>query len=490
LNPERIDSSAQGIEAADLELHDITRRFGNVVALDQASLTVRKGSIHALLGENGAGKTTLMRVAFGLIRPDSGSIHVRGRRVSFASPADAISAGIGMVHQQFSLVPQMTVAENVALGGRGTFDAGQVARRIETIGNRMGMHLDPFARVATLTSSERQKLEIVRTFAHDATILILDEPTAVLTPGDIGDLFAQLRSFASAGGSVILITHKLRDAIENADTVTVLRRGRCVLSSPMHLVNEEILARAMLGSTSAVETPFARPLKRSAAVVLDLRDVSFQDERRIERLRSVSLQVVEGEILGVAALEGAASQMLRIMAGRLEPTSGTITRPSKIGFVPEDRPDEAIIPELTLPENMALANAVSRSGTIDWRDIAGKAGDIVRNFDVKTPGMTVPISTLSGGNQQKFVLGRELRDQPELLVLENPTQGLDVHAAEAIHEKIRAAADSGTAVVIYSSDLDELAAISDRVVVVNRGSLASTGPQRESIGALLLETAG
>lgn len=486
--PERKNTSPETTEPADLDLHEVTRRFGNIVALDKASLTVRKGSIHALLGENGAGKTTLMRIAFGLIKPDSGSIDVKGKRVSFASPADAIALGIGMVHQQFSLVPEMTVADNVALGGRGIYNAQEVAHRIESIANRMGMQLDPFAKVSTLTSSERQKLEIIRTFAHDATILILDEPTAVLTPKDIGDLFAQLKAFASAGGSVILITHKLRDAIENADTVTVLRRGRCVLSSPMHAVNQEILAGAMLGSTVSQSEPVIRPAIKTTSLVLDLRNVSYQDERRIERLRNISLQVAEGEIVGVAALEGAASHMLRIMADRLEPTSGTIKRPSTIGFVPEDRPDEAIIPELSLTENMALADAASRSGTIDWGNISVQAAETVDAFDVKSPGVTSPISALSGGNQQKFVLGRELRNTPRLLVLENPTQGLDVHAAGTIHERIRTAANNGTAVVIYSSDLDELAAISDRVIVVRDGGVISTSADRESVGAVLLET--
>jgi general nucleoside transport system ATP-binding protein len=489
LIPERTNASPGTTKPPDLDLYEISRRFGNVVALDHASLAVRKGSIHALLGENGAGKTTLMRIAFGLIKPDSGSIDVKGKRVTFASPADAIASGIGMVHQQFSLVPEMTVADNVALGGRGRYDANEVARRIETIAGRMGMHIDPFAKVATLTSSERQKLEIIRTFAHDATILILDEPTAVLTPRDIGDLFAQLKAFASGGGSVVLITHRLRDAIENADTVTVLRRGKCVLSSPMHLVNQEILASAMLGSALTAHGSFFLRAEKTTSVVLDLQDVSYQDERRVERLRNVSLQVAEGEVVGVAALEGAASHMLRIMADRLQPTSGTIRRPATIGFVPEDRLDEAIIPELNLPENMALANARSRSGTIDWQGIEADVAETVEKFDVKSPGMTAPISTLSGGNQQKFVLGRELRNTPKLLVLENPTQGLDVHAADAMHAKIRTAANDGTGVVIYSSDLDELATISDRVVVVRGATIVSTSPDRESVGALLLETA-
>jgi len=476
-------------EPLDLNLQEISKSFGKVVALDRASFAVRKGSIHALLGENGAGKTTLMRIAFGLIKPDSGSIDVKGKRVHFSSPADAIGAGIGMVHQQFSLVPEMTVAENVALGGRGRYDANETARCIKAISSRMGTQLDPFVKVSTLTSSQRQKLEIVRTFAHDACILILDEPTAVLTPQDIGDLFSQLRQFASSGGSVILITHKLRDAVENADEVTVLRRGRCVLSSPMHLVDQKTLASAMLGTSSAARTFEAPHVKTEASVVLDLEDVSFQDERRIERLEKISLRVVEGEIVGVAALEGAARHMLRIIADRLQPTSGNIKRPETIGFVPEDRVDDAVIPELTLNENMALGNADSRRGLIDWRYITRQTTQTIESFSVRAPGARAPMSELSGGNQQKFVLGRELIENPSLLVLENPTQGLDVHATDAIHEKIRSAAAGGTAVVIYSSDLDELAAISDRVIVVSQKGLARTSPEKDSIGRLLLETA-
>jgi ABC-type uncharacterized transport system ATPase subunit len=490
LTLEATDVSHGAVEPADLDLHEISKTFGRIIALDKASLSVRKGSIHALLGENGAGKTTLMRIAFGLITPDSGSIGVKGKRVRFTSPADAIASGIGMVHQQFSLVPEMTVAENVALGGHGQYDVKEVARRIESITIKMGMTLDPFAKVATLTSSERQKLEIVRTFAHDANTLILDEPTAVLTPRDIGDLFAQLKAFASAGGSVILITHKLRDAIDNADEVTVLRRGKCVLSSPMHLVDQSILASAMLGTTPTTQAPAPRVSKGGVNVVLDFNSVSFHDERGLERLRNVSLRVAEGEIVGVAALEGAARHMLRIMADRLQPTFGIVKRPATIGFVPEDRPDEAIIPELTLTENMALANAGLRSGTIDWRDIATQTARTIEDFSVQAPGFTAPANSLSGGNQQKFVLGRELKDNPRLLVLENPTQGLDVHAANAVHDKIRAAANAGTAVVIYSSDLDELAAISDRVLVVSRERVVSTSPDRESVGGFLLETEG
>ncbi len=477
------------IASPDLELREISKSFGRMSALDNASLIVRKGSIHALLGENGAGKTTLMRIAFGMIAADSGSISVQGDPVHFKSPADAIAAGIGMVHQQFSLVPEMTVAENVALGGHGKFDRTVVAHRIEAIGRKMGMELDPFAKVSSLTSSERQKLEIVRTLSHNARTLILDEPTAVLTPTDIGDLFAQLRAFADDGGSIVLITHKLRDAIEHADEVTVLRHGRRVLNSPMRVVDQNDLAKAMLGESTRVSTPLSVRPSVASICVLELKQLTLRDERGVERLTRVSFQVAAGEIVGIAALEGAGRAMLRLIAGRLEPTAGTIRRPRKVGFVPEDRQEEAVIPDFSLTENLALGNIASLAGRIDWLRFEQETASTVEEYGVRAASIDSPVSSLSGGNQQKFVLGRELRDQPELLVLENPTQGLDVHAAESVHEKIRAARDSGTGIVMYSSDLDELAALSDRVAVVSRGTITVSAPDKTAIGNLLLETA-
>ena len=472
----------------DLELDSITKWFGKAPALDNASLKLRNRSIHALLGENGAGKTTLMRIAFGMLAPDSGSIRVRGKLVQLASPADAIQAGIGMVHQQFSLVPEMTVAENVALGGRGKYNRGEVAARVQTIAARIGMKLDPSAKVKTLTASERQKLEIVRTFAHNAAILILDEPTAVLTPRDRGDLFAQLRSFADAGGSVVLITHKLRDALEHADEVTVLRRGRCVLNASMISVNETVLAEAMLGETQQRGLPGAKLMDVPKQSVLELRDISLRDEYDIVRLDRVSLQINAGEIVGVAALDGAAKALLGLLGGRLTPTSGDIIRPRSIGFVPEDRLQDALVPDFSLTENMALQNAGARSGRMNWSEIEMNTASVIKKFGVVAPGTDARTGNLSGGNQQKFVLGRELAEAPALLVLENPTQGLDIHAANAIHEKIRAARNSGTAVVMYSSDLDELAALSDRVLVVNNGVITVSSADRDAIGRLLLAT--
>jgi len=471
-----------------LALHEISKTFGKVVALDGASLAVRSGSIHVLLGENGAGKTTLMRIAFGMIMPDSGTIQINDNLVSFASPADAIAAGIGMVHQQFSLIPEMTVAENVALGGKGRYDVRQTAERVADLAAKMGMTMQPLAKVRDLTASERQKVEIIRTFAHHATTLILDEPTAVLTPRDIGDLFSQLRSFATKGGNVVLITHKLHDALEHADEVTVLRKGRAVLNAPIKDVTESILANAMLGRMQVGAPRLARSAAISSTRVIELRDVSLRDRRDIEQLTHVSLEIKQGEILGVAALEGAARSMLRMMAGRVQPASGDIVRPASIGFVPEDRLQDALISEFNLIENFALRNSARRSGRIDWSIARERTEAIIEEYDVRTSGPDIRIDNLSGGNQQKFVLGRELADHPELLILENPTQGLDVHAAAAIHDKVRSARNAGTAIVYYSSDLDELAALSDRVIVVANGAIRETTPDRTLIGQYLLST--
>jgi len=471
--------------APHLELNEISKRFRKVTALDRATLQVRSGSIHALLGENGAGKTTLMRIAFGMIAPDAGTIRVRGRPVRFASPSDAIAAGIGMVHQQFSLVPEMTVAENVALGGHGRYDRQQVAARVLKIAGRLGMTLNPFTKVRELTASERQKLEIVRTFAHNATTIILDEPTAVLTPADIGDLFVQLRSFADSGGSVILITHKLQDALAHADEVTVLRKGHCVLNAPMISVDETSLADAMLGRAQDIQSPLQRKNPVQSRIVLELKNVSVLNDIGVEQLRNISLQINAGEIVGIAALEGAAKPLLRLLAGRMAPTSGDITQPLSVGFVPEDRLQDSVIPNFSLIENMALRNSATHSGRLNWPEIRNTTADVVSRYDVRTSSAHARMADLSGGNQQKFVLGRELNDRPELLVLENPTQGLDIHATAEIHDRIRTARDEGTAIVIYSSDLDELAALSDRVLVVGK-EIATTKPDRDVIGRSLL----
>lgn len=473
---------------AVLELHEITKRFGKVVALDKVSLDVRRGRITALLGENGAGKTTLMRVAFGMIQPDTGWISVNGCRKHLASPSDAISAGIGMVHQQFSLVPAMTVAENVALGGSGKLSISQIVSTLTRIGQQTGLELDPSAKVGNLGSADRQKLEFIRTLAHDAKIMILDEPTAVLTPKDVSDLFRQLKTFAVGGGAVVLITHKLADARAHADDVTVLRRGRVVLNALMSETTEDSLARAMLGGSSeAISSTAKRQQSEAVSTVASLHEVILPEAPDGP---GVNLNIKAGEIVGIAALDGAARGLVRILAGRISPRSGRLSLPSHIGFVPENRKDEALVSEFSLYENLALANAGSRRGVMDWDAFRQGTDRLINDFDVRTPDVYTSPEQLSGGNQQRFVLGRELRNNPPLIVLENPTQGLDLNATEFVHERLRMAGDEGAAIVFYSSDLDELATLSNRVLIVSHSNVSTVVPNREIIGRALLGTNG
>jgi simple sugar transport system ATP-binding protein len=470
--------------APRLELAGISKRFGNVVALDNVSLTASPGSIHALLGENGAGKTTLMRIAFGMIPPDSGTIAVNGRTTKLESSRMAIAAGIGMVHQHFSLVPAMTTAENVALGGAGRLRISDVVSRMEQIGRDTGLRVDPTLKVSALGAADRQKLEIIRTLSHDAQILILDEPTAVLTLKDVAELFSQLRTFADNGGTVILITHKLRDALAHADHVTVLRRGRSVLSSPMSGLGETELSAAMLGEArDATRSPDSRGAPGN--VVLSLRNVVL---RKSGNQSPVDLEIRRGEIVGVAALDNRAQSLLSLCAGRTRAASGNVLLPERIGYVPENRLDHALIPGFSLAENFALRSAGSRAGLIDWSDITAMTKSIMESFDVRAEGPGSRASQLSGGNQQRFVLGREMQGTVDLLVLENPTQGLDVSATAAVHDRVRQAAAEGTSVLIYSSDLDEIAELSDRVVVLQSAGIRHSAADRDIIGGLLLET--
>ncbi|HVF39915.1 MAG TPA: ATP-binding cassette domain-containing protein [Gemmatimonadaceae bacterium] len=482
-------TEATATSAPALELRGITRRFGAVLALDDVSFTVSKGSIHALLGENGAGKTTLMRVAFGLLQPEAGQILIDGRSIQFHSPSDAISAGLGMVHQQFSLVPALSVAENVALGGKGAYRFHEVASHIEEIAARTGLRLEPAAPVSTLNSADRQKLEIIRALAHNAKLLILDEPTAVLTASDVSELFTQLKSFASQGGSVVLITHKLHDALAHSDEITVLRRGRLIQTSPTNSSTTESLAASMLGSDVRVDSEeTARATHREMQPVITLAGIRVRDHRGAVTIERGNAEIRSGEIVGVAALEGAASGLLRIMAGRRPVEAGDVVLPQHVGFVPENRQDEAIISTFSLTENIALRDAGKRKGVLDWAEMRNAAASVIDRFDVRAAGTQATMSDLSGGNQQRFILGRELDGNPEALVLENPTQGLDVSAAASIHSRIRAVRDKGTAVVFYSSDLDELAELADRVLVVESRSITSVEADRDRIGEILLAT--
>lgn len=428
-----------------------------------------------------------MRVAFGMIQPDPGWIGVNGTRKVLKSPADAIASGIGMVHQQFSLVPAMTVAENVSLGGHGRYSPSRIVQQLSEIAQRTGLSLDPHVRVADLGSADRQKLEIIRTLAHNASILILDEPTAVLTVSDVSELFRQLKAFAANGGSVVLITHKLADALEHADDVAVLRRGRLVLRSTVDQANETSLAEAMLGSSVQSNGVRSDQSTAPSTTVASLESAVFADS--VTR-KPIDLEIKGGEIIGVAALEGAARTLLRGLAGREKVISGRLNIPDQIGFVPENRKDDALIADFSLTENFALKDAGKRRGLIAWDAMRNQTDEVIRDFSVRTESSGFSPSQLSGGNQQRFVLGRELQNNPPLLILENPTQGLDVNAAAFIHDRLRHARDAGSAIVFYSSDLDEIAEIADRVIVVSHAGVETVRPDKAEIGQALLGVEG
>ena len=473
-----------------LALVGVTHTFGSHRALDDATCVVARGSIHALLGENGAGKTTLMRIAFGLLSPEAGTLRIDGTPVTFRSSAEAIARGVGMVHQHFMLVPAMTVAENVALGTKGPLDLRTVRERLRAIGAASGLVVDPDARVRDLPVSAQQRVEIVKALARDARILILDEPTAVLTPEQADDLLRWARRFADDGGSVVLITHKLREARRIADEITVLRRGRVTRHAQTAALDEGAIVEAITGgihlSSDVAPTVAAASIgsravtvettKARGDIVLALDGASVRDAAGITRLHPTTLTVRRGEILGVIGVEGAGQrELLRLLAGRHLPTDGRATVPDGVGFVPEDRLHDAVIPDLTLTENFALAEAGTTHGWMRWPSLTDQAVALLATEDVRAPGVDVPMRTLSGGNQQKFVLGRERRRATDALIVENPTRGLDLQATARILERIRAAAD-GAAVVFHSTDLEEVLRVATRVVACFDGRVREVQP--------------
>ena len=518
-----MSTAAPDARAPSLALRRVHKRFGEVVALDDAGLEVAPGTVHALLGENGAGKTTLVRIAFGLVRADAGEVLVDGVVRRFRSSADAIAAGIGMVHQHFSLVPAMTAAENAALGGHGLFHPREAAARLAHVAAEAGLRVDPNARVDELGVAAQQRLEIVKALARGARVLILDEPTAVLAPSETDELLAWLRRFASGGGAAVLITHKLREAIAVADDVTVLRRGRTVLSRAAGGIGASELAAAMVGPAAGDDVAVVLEAERSdaattiggppptakvaptahstitdpalvgsdglAPATVRAHHVTLSDARGVTIVRDATFTVDAGEIVGVAAVEGAGQhELLRALAGRQHPTAGVLMLPAADGtaFIPEDRHRDGVALELSLVENVALRGAGARRGLVRWRELARRATGLIAHHDVRAAGAHAPMSTLSGGNQQKLVLARELSDGPALVVAENPTRGLDVHATAQVHARLREARDRGAAVVVYSTDLDEVLALATRVLVVHAGTVRELPLDRERVGRAML----
>ena len=479
-----------------LELRGIHRRFGSVHALRGADFVLQAGELHALLGENGAGKTTLMRVAYGLVHPDTGRVLLGGVPRVVHSPRTARRLGIGMVHQHSTSIPALTVAENVALAAGWRMRPKELHQRVGALGDRIGLSLDPKAYAGRLSVALKQRLEIVKALASDAKILLLDEPTSGLTPGETEDLLRVIRGFTQSDGdgAAVLITHKLDEALRVADRITVLRHGRTVLSGPVANLSSSTLAKAMLGQSAPDASLGERRPAPLGEVVVRVESLEVPRESGYGiAVRHASLLVHQGEVVGVAAVEGNGQrELLRAIAGRLLPLRGKLEVAKPIAFIPEDRTTEGLIPELSLAENIVLGSDSNahwvQGGRVNWRVAKEHTEELLREFEVVAAGPDAPAASLSGGNQQKVVLARELSRRPQVIIAENPTRGLDLRATTAIHRRLRDAATQGAAVLVYSSDLDELMSLADRYVVVSRGAVLEVPPlaSRFEIGELMV----
>jgi general nucleoside transport system ATP-binding protein len=478
-----------GASARDLalQLAGIRRTFGDIRAVDDVDLAVATGSVHALLGENGAGKTTLMRIAYGLVAPEAGSVRHFGMAAAAGSVRASIRAGVGMVHQQLSLVPALTAAENVALGGAGPFSPRDAADHLRRVSEASGLRVPPEARAADLSIVEQQRLEILKALSRGARLLILDEPTTGLAPSEIEELLHWIRAFADGGGAVVLVTHRLQEALAVADDVTVLRRGRVVDSGAARGRSVESLARAIFPETAAVEAP-APPVPGD--IVATLTAAAVRDRRGVLRLRPSTLQVRRGEILGIAAVEGSGHrELLALLAGAIPPSSGEVELPQRIAVVPSDRLREALVPGFSLVENFALRGAGERVGLMPWKAITDAVAAAMARFSVVAPSPWARAATLSGGNQQRFVIARELSRPVDLVIADDPSRGLDLRSTQFVHAQLRAAAAQGAAVVVHASDLDEVLALSTRVIVVFHGDPRVVAIDRELVGRAMLGAA-
>ena len=483
-------------DAPALELRGITKRFGDLVANDGIDFDVRRGEVHALLGENGAGKTTVMRIAYGLTHADAGQILVDGQVRAIRSPRDAIGAGIGMVTQHFALVRPMTVAENLALGrSRGMrLDLDEARRRGTDASERFGIRVEPAARVDELSVGQQQRVEILKALSRDCRILILDEPTAVLVPEEVNALFATLRSLVADGMSVVFISHKLAEVRAISDRVSVLRRGRLVGSVP-GATDEHDLAGMMVGrSTFGVQRP-VEASARSATPILRISGLDAIGAHGLPALSEMSIEVAGGEILGIAGVSGnGQTELVEVLSGMRQPSRGSVTvdgielagadptrmMRARVGRIPEDR-HASLIGDLSVAYNLVLEHLddFRTGGRIDERRVREHARDLVDRFDIRARPND-PVATLSGGNIQKVLLARVLSRDPRLLVVSQPTRGLDVGATEYVRSQLLARRAEGAAIVLVSEDLDELLALSDRLVVLYEGRVVGEMPTTEA----------
>ena len=475
-----------------IEMREITKIFGQFVANDKINLHLRRGEIHALLGENGAGKSTLMNMLAGLLEPTSGEIAVNGQVVKLDSPSKAASLGIGMVHQHFMLVEAFTVAENIILGSEitknGVLDIKKAIQEIKELSEKYGLAVDPSAKIEDISVGAQQRVEILKTLYRGADILIFDEPTAVLTPAEIDELMIIMKNLVKEGKSIILITHKLDEIRAVSDRVTVIRRGKSIETVEIAGATNQDLAEMMVGRSVSFTTEKNPPQPKE--VILSIKDLVVNENRGIPAVKNLSLDVRAGEIVGIAGIDGnGQSELIQAITGLRKVKSGTINikgkdvvglpprkiTEMKVSHVPEDRHRDGLVLDMTISENIALQTyykePLSKNGILNYTNIHNYARKLMDEFDVRAANDYVPASALSGGNQQKAIIAREVDRDPDLLIVSQPTRGLDVVAIEYIHKRLIGERDKGKAVLVVSFELDEILNLSDRIAVIHDGKI-------------------
>jgi len=495
-----------------IKFSSVVKRFPGVVANDGVSFTVEKGTVHSLLGENGAGKTTLMNILYGLYQQDQGSIYLRGEEFEIDSPTRAIELGIGMVHQHFKLVQNHTVAENIALGlpsASAVRPTKDIKRKLLELAGQYGLKVDPEAKIWQLSAGEKQRVEILRALYRGAEILILDEPTSVLTPGETERLFTVLEDMKSEGRTIIFITHKLDEVMEVSDVVTVLREGKVVETVDTSSTNKSELSRKMVGREVLFD--LEKPSRERGPIILEVQGLSALNDKRVEAIKDLSLSVHEGEILGIAGVAGNGQRELaEVLTGLRKATSGKVlidgedmtnSTPKKVSdrnvaHIPEDRIHQGIVGDLTLKDNAILKayrkKPFSKGLLINYSLVDEHTREIIKDFDIKVPDPDTPANLLSGGNIQRLILGREVSSNPKLIIASHPTYGLDVAAAEQIRQLLLEQKGRGVGILLISENLTEVTSISDRIAVLFEGEIMGTVEsgelEREELGMLMAGT--
>lgn len=479
-----------------LEMKNITKRFGSAAANENVNFSAYSGEIHALVGENGAGKTTLMNILYGLYQPDEGEIYLRGSLTHISDPRQAIGFGIGMVHQHFMLVPPLTVTENIILGSeprKGIFlDLAGAETQVTSISKQFGLAVEPKAKIEDISVGMEQRVEILKILYRNADLLIFDEPTAVLTPQETKELFQIFRNLKQNGKSIIFITHKLQEVLEITDNITVMRQGKITGTLSTKEATKEDIARLMVGRDVVLKVD--KTTSKPGKTILSVKNLSAKNDRGLPALRDVSLEARAGEILGIAGVAGnGQTELAEVITHLRHKTGGDIYIDGTFSHIPEDRHKRGLILDYSVAENSILGRHRSpyfaEKGLLRFEKISRFAEDLISQYDVRTPDQITPVRALSGGNQQKVIIGREFSKEPDLLIISQPTRGVDVGAIEFIHKQIIAKRNEGKAILLLSMELDEILSLSDRVAVMYEGQIAAildaAATNEEELGLLM-----